>query len=197
MDTINSIRLLEEFLNTSQPNQFYLDTLNKCNLTSTLSPSFIYADVCLEISSLYLKLENPEKSLEFIDRIDRDFFPRFGGCLNGILMNKTKISIYLSDYYLNMGQKEMAIKSLLKYFIYGEAYSKKATEILKVLLEEKFEKFKIAQIIENSIENIKLDENNQPVIKLFNEEIILFPVSNIEEAREFCRNNKNLKRIAE
>jgi len=197
-DTIKAVKLLEEFVNKTNQNQITLKNRNTCSpISDMISPSSIFADVCLEIADLSLRLKNPENAIKYINKLKDDYFPRFGGCLNGILMYETKISIHLANYYLYMNQKDQAIKTLAEYFVYQESYSRKATEMLKALLMEEFSLNELRTNVSSSIENIELDDSGMPVIFLFGQRIILWPTSTIKDAKEFCRTNLNLNKIIE
>ncbi|MBK7339868.1 MAG: hypothetical protein IPJ64_07675 [Saprospiraceae bacterium] len=195
-DTINALKVLEDFVNKTKIKEVTWKSKNACNpITDLINPYSIYADVCLEISDLSLRLNKPKNAIKYIKKLKNEFFPRSGGCLNGILMYETKISIYLANYYLYIGQKAEAIKTLTEYFIYQEYYSKEATEKLKALLMDEYSLNELRTIVNISIENIELDETDGPVIFLFGQRIILWPTSTIKDAKEFCRTNINLNKI--
>jgi tetratricopeptide (TPR) repeat protein len=195
-DTINAVKVLEDFVNKTNRTEITWKSKNACSpITDVISPSSIYADVCLEISDLSLRLNNPENAIKYINKLKDEYSPRFGGCLNGILMYETKISIYLANYYLHIGQKDEAIKTLAEYLIYQEDYSKKATEKLKALLMDEYSLNELRTIVNISIDNIELDGSDRPVIFLFGQRIILWPTSTIKDAKEFCRTNINLNKI--
>lgn len=197
-DTLNAVKLLEDFVNIANRNQITWKSKSDCSLISDMvSPSSIFADICLEISDLSLLLNNPENAIKYINKLKDEYSPRFGGCLNGILMYETKISIHLANYYLHKSQKDEAIKTLAEYFIYQEGYSVKATEKLKELLKDEYSKSELRTNVIGSIDNIELGANGKPEIVLFGQRIILWPTSTIQDAKEFCRTNINLNKLME
>jgi len=150
-----AINLLTRILDL-QPTTGYFIYKDKCGLYSGLDPSSIKADICVTLSKAYFLLDDNSTALEYLKLADTKYLPSFGGCANGMIMYKTKLSLDFADYYLLTGDTLKAIDRLIEFFLSNERYDDMVTAKLKSILLLKYSQKEITAEINSGIETMRI-----------------------------------------
>ena len=202
-DTQNAILKFEEFINKEETRIRVFDNerLN-CSLKGFIRPGSIKADICILISDLCIATNQLQKSFKYLELASSDYFPRYGGCANGMFMYQTKLSIHFADYYVKIGEKHKAIEVLLENFLANESYDKAASRKLKKILLTKYSQNYINKEITNGIENLTFEENvnakEQKIqMTFFNKTIIKYSQGDLDTNKSYYKNNASIKTLME
>ncbi|HMG15230.1 MAG TPA: hypothetical protein VK590_07290, partial [Saprospiraceae bacterium] len=134
---------------------FYKDT---CGLYNKLDYSSIKADICVELSKMYINSGNYPTALSYLILADTKYLPSYGGCANGMIMYKTKLSLSFADFYLMVRDTSKAVDRLIEYFLSDEAFSDKVTDKLKTILLTTYTQKQITDEVNNGIMTMKIVE---------------------------------------
>lgn len=134
---------------------FYKDT---CGLYNKLDYSSIKADICVDLCNIYISLGNNSTALYYLKLADTKYLPTYGGCANGMIMYKTKLSLNFADFYLMVGDTTKAVDRLLEFFLSDEAFSDKVTDKLKSILLTTYTQKQITDEVNKGIATMKIVE---------------------------------------
>lgn len=139
-----------------KPTKGYFIYKDSCGLFNGLDPASIKADICVTISKIYTLRRDNLTALKFLNLADTEYLPSYGGCANGMIMYRTKLSLDFADYYLQNGDTSKAIDRLIYFFLSDETYDDIVTERLKSILLLTYTQKQITDEVENCINSMQI-----------------------------------------
>lgn len=95
------------------------------------------ADLCVDLSKIYLAQKAYDSSLYFLNLADSAFLP-YTDCANGIYMYRSYLSPFFADHYLATGDTAKAFARLLDFFMNPNGNTNLLAQKLKTLLLQKW-----------------------------------------------------------
>lgn len=182
------------FLPTNYP--AYRDT-DLCN--KIINKHFLpraKADLCVGLSQVYLKQNQFDSAIYFLNLADNKFLP-YKDCGNGYYMYKSFLSPYFADYYLAIGDTTKAINRLLDFFMKEDGHTVLLTQKLKSILLRRWTQEQIAEQVNRSLKElsfIKTSDGGFTVkLNLFGHTIENHDFGNIKELSALYRKDPSLK----
>lgn len=139
-----------------KPAEGYFIYKDRCGLYNGLDPASIKADICVTLSKIYTFREDNLIALEFLNLADTKYLPSYGGCANGMIMYKTKLSLDFADYYMLTGDTSKAVDRLINFFLSDESYDNIVTEKLKAVLLLSYTQKQITDEVNNCIKSMQI-----------------------------------------
>lgn len=139
-----------------KPTKGYFIYKDSCGLFKGLDPASIKADICVTISKIYTLRGDNLTALKFLNLADTEYLPSYGGCANGMLMYRTKLSLDFADYYLQNGDTSKAIDRLINFFLSDEEYDNIVAERLKSILLLTYSQKQITDEVNNCINSMQI-----------------------------------------
>lgn len=195
----SAVSKLKQALDTHPKNGyfFFRDT---CNLFSEIDLAALQAEICVKLSDVFIVLGDFEQGLNFLTLADTKYLPGYGGCANGMIMYRTKLSLNFAELYLKMGDTTKAIDRLLDYFMSNEYYDKAVTQKLKTILLTHYDQRTINREIEQGIKKMKFIKGagkKEPekilCLTLFGHTLRLPVYASLDDHKKMIRGNKNLQ----
>jgi tetratricopeptide (TPR) repeat protein len=165
------------------PGPYVRSDNNACdNLFNRFSPWRGKADVCISISQVFIKRNNFDSSLHYLKLADDRYIP-YRGCVNGIMMYKTNLSLFFADHFIAQGDTVQAINRLIDYLLYVDGDTNAIAKKLKTILRYTYSQQQINDEIEKGLDNLKIvsGKKDQPKNIL---EFTLFNHTILHNARE-------------
>ncbi len=163
-----------------------------------LDPNSVEADICLSLSKMLASLGDNLGALKYIHLADTKYLPTYGGCANGMIMYKTKLSLDFADQYLLMGDTTKAIDRLMAFFLSDEHYNKEVTAKLKSILLFSYSQKQIKKEINNGIKRMKIVEmqedesENTLLMTFFGRTIKKRSCKSLKFNKDIYRKHKNI-----
>lgn len=132
--------------------------LDSCKFFLDYDASTYKADICVEISELFLEKKDYVNSLKYLKLADNEHLP-YKGCGNGINMFRSYLTPIFAKHYLQAGDTTRAINRYLEYFMDQDADQELLTQQLKVLLLQKYSQEVINKEIKKGIKNLELEKS--------------------------------------
>lgn len=154
-----SIRLYEDWSNgPMKKKSVYFRLDDTCGIVPIMAFDEIFFECGIELGRLYRKKGDFDQALYYLNKADNQWLPRYGGCVNGIMMARTNLSLKFADHYVACGDTMAAIHRLLEYFLSNEGNSKEVTIRLRSLLLTQYTHEEIVAELNRAIETAKEDE---------------------------------------
>jgi tetratricopeptide (TPR) repeat protein len=150
-----AISLLTKMIDIKPIKGYYICKDN-CGLYNGLDHSTIKADLCVILSKTYTLRGDNLTALQFLNLADTKYLPSYGGCANGMIMYKTKLSLDFADLYLLTGDTTKAIDRLIEYFLSNESYDDIVTNKLKSILLLSYSQPQITTEINNGLNTMRI-----------------------------------------
>jgi len=198
-DTSATLLKLTEFVRKDyERSDFYYKYNGKSALLQSVRPSSLKADICIVISQLYSSFGKKGRAISYLDLASWQHLPRYGGCLNGMIMYRTKLSIHYANYYLKIGAYDKAVDHLLNYFLSNESGQLAVARMLRGILLNQYSQEEITAEVENGLLNmfeVKKSESNEKEIKLtfFDVTISKYSAADLEESINYYKNHPSIK----
>jgi hypothetical protein len=173
------------------------DTCSKM-LLRHIMPS-VKADVCVDLSQIYLNEKKFDSSLYYLDLADNKFLP-YKDCGNGVFMYRSYLSPYFANYFLAIGDTAKAMVRLFNYFLKMDGNYKLLTEKLKSLLLQKYSQQEITQQVRSGLKRLKFEDSDDHFylcITLFGYTIKEYGSGDKKLYRKFYREHPSLKMLSD
>lgn len=181
-----------------KPTKGYFIYKDSCGLYSGLDPASIKADICVILSKIYTLRGDNLTAVKFLHLADTKYLPSYGGCANGMIMYKTKLSLDLADHYLLTGDTTKAIDRLIEFFLSNEPYDNIVTDKLKSILLLSYSQQQITTEINNGIKTMRISkgQENEPdnilLITFFGRTLKKSAYKDLKFYKDFYRKNRNI-----
>lgn len=181
-----------------KPTKGYFIYKDSCGLYSGLDPASIKADICVTLSKIYTLRGDNLNALEFLNLADTKYLPSYGGCANGMIMYKTKLSLDFADHYLLTGDTTKAIDRLIEFFLSNEPYDDIVTDKLKSLLLLSYSQQQITTEINNGIKTMRIikGQGNEPdnilLITFFGRTVKKAAFKDLKFYKDIYHKNRNI-----
>lgn len=159
-DTQKAIGLLTKLLD-SKPTKGYFTYTDSCGLFRMIDPESTKADMCVLCSKIYDSLGDHTTALEYLNFADTRYLPSYGGCANGMIMYRTKLSLDFADHYLLVRDTAKAIDRLVQYFLSNEFYEKQVTAKLKAILLQCYSPQQIEDEVNKCIRTMHISKSEK------------------------------------
>jgi len=108
----------------------------------------------ISLSRAYIAIGDFKNSLKYLDLADDKYLDR--GCVNGMIMTRSSLSIQFANHYLATGDTSKAIGRLLYYFMLPDGNMAALTRKLKQILLMKYAQTEIIAEVNRAIEHLKI-----------------------------------------
>lgn len=160
--------------------------------------SITKADLCVSISQLYLRQQQYDSSLYFLNLADNKFLP-YKDCANGMYMYQSYLSPYFADHYLAVGDTTKALARLLDFFMKRDGNTKLLTQKLKSLLLQKWTQKEITAQIDKGLKGLtftKEDDDEFTInLTLFGHTIKNYGYGKTKVYRDYYLKDPSLKML--
>ena len=181
-----------------KPTKGYFIYMDSCGLYNGLDPASIKADICVSLSKIFASLGDKLTASEYLNLADTKYLPSYGGCANGMIMYKTKLSLDFADYYLLTGDTTKAIDRLMEFFLSNEPYDDKVTAKLKSILLLSYSQQQITTEINNGIKTMRIvkEKESEPenilLMTFFGRTIKKSAYKDLKFYKDIYRKNTNI-----
>lgn len=171
---------------------------DSCGLFTGLDYASIQAEICVTLSKIYTSLGDNATALKYLNLADTKYLPSYGGCANGMIMYKTKLSLDFADYYMLTGDTTKAIDRLIDFFLSNESYDDKVTAKLKSILRLSYSQQQITTEINNGIKTMRIvkgkegEPENMLLMTFFGRTIKKSAFKDLKFYQEIYRRNANI-----
>lgn len=157
------------------------------------------ADVCVDLSQLYLSEKKFDSSLYYLNLADNELVP-YKTCANGVFMYRSYLSSYFADYFLTIGDTAKAMVRLFNYFLKMDGDFRSLTERLRSLLLQKYSQKEITAQVRSGLKELRFEESDDHFyicLTLFGYTIKEYGLGDKRLYRKFYRKHPSLKMLSD